>query len=77
MRGFGVGKPPTAKQLAHDKDVGIDLDADTGRTDHLLPTESAFVFGKDGTVKFAYPGTNRDESIDFKRLLEAARAAVK
>ncbi|MFC1601821.1 peroxiredoxin-like family protein [Candidatus Sumerlaeota bacterium] len=55
---------------------GIDIEADSGQTHHLLPVPSAFVIGRDGVVEFSYVNPDYKVRIDPGVLLAAARAAV-
>jgi peroxiredoxin len=58
-------------------DYGIDLEADSGQTHHLLPVPSAFVVGRDGVIQFSYVNPNYKVRIDPGVLLEAARVALR
>lgn len=58
-------------------DYGIDLEADSGQTHHLLPVPSAFLVARDGTIKFAYVNPDYKVRIKPRVLLEVAKSELK
>ena len=53
---------------------GIDLEADSGRTHHLLPVPSVFIVGTDGVIQFSYVNPDYKVRIDPDVLLNAAKS---
>ncbi len=53
---------------------GIDLEADSGQSHHLLPVPSAFVIDREGMITFSYVNPNYKVRVDAPLLLEAARS---
>ena len=56
---------------------GIDLEADSGQTHHLLPVPSVFIIEKDGRIHFSYMNPNYKVRIDPDLLLEAAKTVAR
>jgi peroxiredoxin len=52
-------------------EYGIDLEADSGQTHHLLPHPSVFVVDADGTVRFAHVNPDYKERLSPEDILEA------
>ena len=57
-------------------DYGIDIEADSGQSHHLLPVPAAFIVDTDGMIHFSYINPNYKVRVDPKVLLEAAKAAL-
>ncbi len=55
---------------------GIDLDAASGQSHHVLPVPAVFVVGTDGVVRFQYVNPNHRVRLDGDILLAAARAQM-
>ena len=55
----------------------IDLEAASGRTHHLLPHPAVFVVDTDGRIRFAHVNPDYKVRLEPKRILEAAKAAVR
>lgn len=53
---------------------GIDLEANTGLSHHLLPVPSVFLMDTNGIVKFSYVNVDYKVRLDSKLLLEAIRS---
>ena len=58
-------------------EYGIDLEADSGQTHHLLPVPSAFLVGRDGAIKFAYVNPDYKVRIRPQVLLEVAKSELR
>ena len=56
---------------------GIDIEADSGQTHHLLPVPSVFIVGTDGVVQFSYVNPNYKVRLDSSLLLKAAEVIKK
>lgn len=61
--------------VARYKKFGIDLEAASGETHHLLPVPSLFIVGADGIIKFVYSNPDYKTRIDSEALLKAASEA--
>jgi peroxiredoxin len=55
----------------------IDLEAASGRTHHLLPHPAVFVADTGGKIRFAHVNPDYKVRLEPKRILEAAKAAVR
>lgn len=53
-------------------EYNIDIEADSGRTHHLLPVPAAFIVNRDGIITFTYVNPNYTVRIDPDVLLAAA-----
>lgn len=58
-------------------DYGIDIEADSGQSHHLLPVPAAFIVDTDGMIHFSYVNPNYKVRVHPKVLLEAAKAALR
>jgi peroxiredoxin len=76
MRAFGVAHRISDDEFAQFKSAGKDLEGDSGFKHHLLPIHAVYLLGTDGKVKYAMPVTDESKHIDFKALMDAAKAAV-
>ena len=75
---FGISFRLDDESVAKYKsEYGIDIEADSGETHHLLPVPSAYVVSKDGTIKFAYSNEDYKIRIESEKLLQEARSALK
>lgn len=74
-RAFGIAFSVADETVSRYKEKhGIDLEADSGRSHHLLPVPSAFVIDREGMITFSYVNPNYKVRIDAPLLLEAARS---
>jgi len=56
---------------------GINIEAASGRKDHILPVPAVFLVGTDGIIKFEYANPDYRVRLDIEVLMSAAKAAVK
>ena len=56
------------------KSMGVDLEAASGNTGHLLPYPSVFIVDKAGIIRFAYVNPDYKVRLDPAKILEAAHA---
>ena len=73
---FGIAFRVDDATLEKYKGYGIDLEAASGETHHLLPVPAVFIMGTDGLVKFSYANPDYKVRLEPEVLLAAARAAV-
>jgi peroxiredoxin len=73
-RAFGIAFEVPPELVEKYRGYGIDLEAASGETHHVLPAPSTFIIGADGKIHFAY--TNPDYTVRLHPdvLLAAARA---
>lgn len=76
-KAFGIAFTPDEKTLKAYKNYGIDLEAASGESHHLLPVPSVFVLDKDEKIRFTYVDPKYQVRIDPDLLLAAATAALK
>ncbi|MFC1760807.1 peroxiredoxin-like family protein [Planctomycetota bacterium] len=55
---------------------GIDMEADSGQTHHLLPVPSVFIIGTDGVIQFTYINPDYKVRLNGDVLLAAGRAVL-
>lgn len=71
---FGIAFEVPADLVKKYKDeYGIDLEAASGRTHHLLPHPAVFVVDTQGIVRFAHVGEDYKVRLESKKILEAVR----
>jgi len=75
-RAFGIAFKVDDATLEKYKGYGIDLEAASGETHHLLPVPSVFVVGTDGVIKFAYSNPNYKVRLEPEKVLAAAERAA-
>lgn len=75
-RAFGIAFRVAEERVASYRARGIDLEADSGQTHHLLPVPSVFIFGVDGVLRFQYVNPNYKVRLHPDVLRAAARAAL-
>jgi peroxiredoxin len=75
-RAFGIAFEVPPELVEKYLGYGIDLEAASGETHHVLPAPSTFLIGQDGVIRFGY--TNPDYTVRLHPdvLLAAARAYV-
>jgi len=59
------------------KNYNIDIEADSGKTHHLLPVPSVFIINREGIITFTYINPNYKVRIDPDLLLAAAESTQK
>ncbi len=75
-RAFGIAFQVENEVVARYKSsYGIDLEAMSGRTHHLLPHPAVFVVDRSGTVRFAHVNPDYQQRLEPSKILEAVRAA--
>lgn len=72
-RAFGIAFRLDDDTYTRYRDRGMDLEAETGQTHHLLPAPSTFVIDTDGTIRFQYTNPNYKLRLHPDVLLAAAR----
>ncbi len=72
---FGLAFRVDGKTLERYKQYGIDLEADSGESHHLLPVPAVFVVDESGKIRFQYVNPDHRIRIDPATLLAAAKAA--
>jgi len=56
---------------------GIDIEAASGETHHLLPVPSVFIVGQDGIIDFSYVNPDHSVRLNADLLLAVAKTALK
>ncbi len=72
-RGFGIAFKVDDATLQKYQGYGIDLDAASGETHHLLPVPSVFIAGTDGIIRFAYSNPDYKVRLEPEKVLAAAQ----
>jgi peroxiredoxin len=75
-RAFGIAFRVDDQTLELYKGYGIDLEAASGETHHMLPVPAVFVVGTDGVIKFSYVNPDYKIRLEGDALLAAAKAAL-
>ena len=75
-RAYGIAFEVSDSTLSLYKGYGIDLEAASGESHHLLPVPSVFVY-KDGRMTFQYVNPDHRVRLAADLVLAAARAVVK
>jgi peroxiredoxin len=75
-RAFGIAFQLPDELVERYLDYGIDLEAATGETHHVLPAPSTFVIGTDGIIHFEYTNPDYKVRLHPDVLLAAAKAYV-
>lgn len=76
-RAFGIAFRVDDDTLEKYKGYGIDLEAASGASHHILPVPSVFLVGPDGTIQFAHADPDYRRRLAPSVLLSAAEAASK
>ncbi len=77
IKSFGLAfQVDDATYAKYKKDYGLDLEAETGATHHLLPVPAAYVVDQKGKIHWAYYNPDYKVRVDAKDLLKAAAEAV-
>jgi len=75
-RAFGIAFRVDEATLDEYMGYGIDLEAASGETHHLLPVPAVFIVGRDEIIKFSYANPDYKVRLAPGDLLDAARAAL-
>lgn len=77
MQAFGLAFTMEPELVVkYREDYGIDVEADSGETHHMLPHPAVFLVGTDGVVQFAHVNPDYRQRLAPADLLAAAQAAV-
>lgn len=72
-KAFGLAFEVDAATREKYKGFGIDLEAASGETHHLLPVPAVYLAGTDGIIRFAHSNPDYKERLSNEAILEAAR----
>ena len=75
-RAFGIAFKVDDGTLQKYQGYGIDLEAASGETHHLLPVPSVFIGGTDGVIRYAYSNPDYKVRVSPKEVLAAAERAA-
>jgi len=75
-RAFGLAFQETEEGTEALKKHGLDIEAASGMTHHILPVPAAFVLGTDGKIRYQYVNPDYTTRISADVLLAAAKAAL-
>lgn len=75
-RAFGIAFQLPDDLVERYLDYGIDLEAATGETHHVLPAPSTFIIGTDGIIRFQYTNPDYKVRLHPDVLLAAAKAYI-
>lgn len=73
---FGLAWQVPESMVERYTTYGIDLDAASGQSHHVLPVPAVFVVGTDGIVRFQYVNPDHRVRLDAEVLLAAAKAQM-
>ncbi|MEX0329810.1 MAG: peroxiredoxin-like family protein [Puniceicoccaceae bacterium] len=74
---FGIAFKVEDKLVSKYKDsYGIDIEADSGETHHLLPHPSVYIVDADGIIRFAYVNENYKVRLEPEKILSTAKAIL-
>jgi len=73
-KGFGIAFEVDAATREKYKGYGIDLEAASGQTHHLLPHPAVYVVGTDGIIRFAHVNENYKVRLEPEKILEAIQS---
>lgn len=76
-KALGINFTVDEETLKKYKEYGIDLEATSGETHHMLPHPTALVVDKEGIIQFAYVNKDYKVRIQPDALLKAAQGAKK
>jgi peroxiredoxin len=74
-RAFGLAFKLDESQVEKYRSLGIDVEAASGRTHHLLPVPAIFVLDTAGVIRFVYASVDHTVRLPAKTILKAARQA--
>jgi peroxiredoxin len=72
-RAFGIAWQVSAAEVAQLAEYGIDLEAASGETHHVLPVPSVFLVDAAGRIRWVYSNPDYKIRPDNVAILEAAR----
>jgi len=75
VQAFGISFKVSDATLEKMKTHGVDLDAATGNSDHILPHPAVFVVNTTGIIRFAHVNPDFKVRLEPAKVLEAAKAA--
>lgn len=75
-KAFGLAFRVDDATYAQMKNHNVDLEAASGRTDHILPVPAAYVLDRKGVIKFAYANPDFKVRVNPDDLLQAAKGAL-
>lgn len=75
-KAFGIAFRVDDATVEKYKGYGIDLEAASGETHHLLPVPAVFIAGTDGVISFAYVNPDYKVRLAPEVLLAAAKSAL-
>jgi peroxiredoxin len=75
VKAFGISFKVSDATLEKMKTHGVDLDAATGNSDHILPHPAVFVVNTTGIIRFAHVNPDFKVRLEPAKVLEAAKAA--
>jgi len=75
VNAFGISFKVSDATLEKMKTHGVDLDAATGNSDHILPHPAVFVVKTTGIIRFAHVNPDFKVRLEPAKVLEAAKAA--
>lgn len=73
IKAFGLAFTVDQATVTRYKEVGIDLEADSGYDHHILPVPAVYFVDTDGNIDFQYVNPNYRERISGEILMAAAR----
>ena len=73
IKDFGLAFTVDKATVTRYKEVGIDLEADSGYKHHILPAPAVYFVDTDGNIDFQYVNPNYRERISGEILMAAAR----
>lgn len=74
-KAFGIAFRVDDATVEKYKGYGIDLEAASGETHHLLPVPAVFIVGTDGVISFVYVNPDYKTRLEPEVLIAAARSA--
>ncbi len=74
LKAFGIAFKVDAATVERYKNIGLDLEENSGYDHHILPAPAVYIVGTDGIVDFQYVNPNYRERIDGDILFAAAKA---
>lgn len=73
-KAFGLAYKVDPATVTRYREVGIDLNQNSGDGNYLLPVPAAFIVDKQGTIKFSYVNPDYKQRINGEVLLASAKA---
>ncbi len=69
MKAYDVNYVMDQAQVSKYKGYGVDLEANNGNTDHMLPVPATYVIGKDGKLTYVHFDKDYRKRASIKTLL--------